>query len=132
MRHRVGSRKLGRDSSHRTALLRNMCASLIQYEKITTTEAKAKEVRSQVEHLITLAQRGDLHARRIVAARLFDQNAARKLFEIIAPKLAARTSGPGSHGGYTRLYHVGFRRGDAAAMARLELVPYDEPTPPAR
>ncbi len=128
MRHRIAGRKLSRHTSHRVALLKNMCASLIQYEQITTTEAKAKEVRGQVERLITLAQRGDLHSRRLVASRLFDQHATRKLFDIIAPKYAARSKGPGSSGGYTRLYHIGFRKGDAAPVARLELIPYDDAT----
>ncbi len=126
MRHRMAGRRLSRPSDHRSALLRNMSASLIQYEKITTTEAKAKEVQSHVEKLITLAQRGDLHARRLVYSRLFDLGAAQKLFDIIAPKFAARTSGPGSAGGYTRLYHLGFRKGDAAPLARLELVAYED------
>lgn len=132
MRHGIGHRKLNRSTPHRMAMLRNMCASLIQYEHITTTEARAKEVRSEVEHLITLAKRGDLHARRQVAAQLFDQGATRKLFDVIAPKYAARTSGPGSNGGYTRIYHIGIRKGDASRIARLELVPYDEPGTPAR
>ena len=132
MRHRKGYRKLGRPTDHRLALLRNLCASLIHYEQITTTEAKAKELRGEVERLITIAKRGDLHSRRLVSARLFDQRAARKLFDIIAPKYAARTSGPASNGGYTRIYHMGFRQGDAAPLARIELLPYDEPAAPAR
>ena len=132
MRHGIGHRKLNRPTPHRKAMLRNMCASLIQYEHITTTEARAKEVRGEVEHLISVARRGDLHARRQVAAELFDEGAARKLFDVIAPKYAGRTSGPGSNGGYTRLYHIGIRKGDASRIARLELVPYDEPAVPAR
>lgn len=126
MRHRIAGRRLSRKTDHRSALLKNMCASLIQFEKITTTEAKAKEVRSQVEKLITIAQRRDLAARRLVISRLFDEHAARKLFDVIAPKLAAKTSGAGSAGGYTRLYHIGFRKGDNAPIARLELVSYDD------
>jgi large subunit ribosomal protein L17 len=132
MRHRIGHRKLNRPTAHRIAMLRNMCASLIQYEHITTTEARAKEVRSAVERLIGVASRGDLHARRQVAAKLYDEGAARKLFDVIAPKYAARTSGSGSNGGYTRIYHIGIRKGDASRISRLELVPYDEPTAPAR
>jgi large subunit ribosomal protein L17 len=132
MRHGIGHRKLNRPTAHRMSMLRNMCASLIQYEHITTTEARAKEVRGEVEHLITLAKRGDLHARRMVAAVLYDEGATRKLFDVIAPKYAARTSGPGSNGGYTRIYHIGIRKGDASRMARLELVPYDEAVAPAR
>lgn len=131
MRHRLGHRKLNRPTPHRMAMLRNMCASLIQYEHITTTEARAKEVRSEVERLITIACRGDLHARRLVSARLFDQGASRKLFEVIAPKYAARTSGPASNGGYTRIYHIGVRKGDASRIARLELMPYDDAAPAA-
>jgi large subunit ribosomal protein L17 len=132
MRHGIGHRKLNRPTAHRISMLRNMCASLIQYEHITTTEARAKEVRAEVEHLITTAKRGDLHARRMVAAELYDEGAARKLFDVIAPKYAARTAGPGTNGGYTRIYHIGLRKGDASRMARLELVPYDEPAAPAR
>ena len=132
MRHRIGHRKLNRPTPHRKAMLRNLCASLIQYEHVTTTEARAKEVRGEVEHLISIARRGDLHARRQVAAELYDEGAARKLFDVIAPKYAARTSGSGSNGGYTRLYHIGIRKGDASRIARLELVPYDEPAAPAR
>ena len=132
MRHGIGHRKLNRATPHRIAMLRNMCASLIQYEHITTTEARAKEVRAEVEQLITIAKRGDLHARRMVLAELYDEGAARKLFDVIAPKFAAKTSGPGSNGGYTRIYHIGIRKGDASRIARLELVPYDEPTTPAR
>jgi large subunit ribosomal protein L17 len=132
MRHRIGHRKLNRATPHRMAMLRNLCASLIQYEHITTTEARAKEVRGEVEHLISVARRGDLHARRQVAAQLYDEGAARKLFDVIAPKYAARTSGPGSNGGYTRMYHIGIRKGDASRIARLELVPYDEPAAPVR
>lgn len=132
MRHRIAHRKLNRPTAHRKSMLRNMCASLIQFEHITTTEARAKEVRSEVEHLISVAQRGDLHARRQVEAELYDQGATRKLFDVIAPKYAARTSGAGSNGGYTRLYHIGVRKGDASRIARLELVPYDEPVAPTR
>jgi large subunit ribosomal protein L17 len=127
VRHRLAGRRLSRPTPQRVSLLRNLAAALIQYEQITTTEAKAKEVRSYAERLITVAKRGDLQARRLVAARLYDQRATRKLFDVIAPKYAAKTAGPASQGGYTRLYHVGFRKGDAAALARLELVPYEEP-----
>lgn len=129
MRHRIAQRKLGRPTDHRVSMLRNMCASLIQYEHITTTEAKAKEVRSIVEKLITLAKRRDLHARRLVRARLYDEGAARKLVDIIAPGYASLQTGPGSKGGFTRIYHLGFRKGDAAPLARLELVSYQPPTP---
>jgi len=132
MRHGIGHRKLNRPTAHRMAMLRNMCASLIQFEHISTTEARAKEVRGEVEHLISVARRGDLHARRLVSAVLYDEGAVRKLFDVIAPKYAARTSGPGSNGGYTRLYHIGLRKGDASRIARLELVPYDEPAAAAR
>ncbi len=127
MRHRYAHRKLGRYSHHRMSMLRTMCASLLQYEHITTTEAKAKEVQPMVEKLITTAKRGDLHSRRLVLAQLYDEGAARKLCDIIAPAYASLQNGSASHGGYTRIYHIGFRKGDAAPLVRLELVPYPPP-----
>jgi len=116
MRHRVGQRKLGRPTSHRKALLRNQATDLFRYEKIKTTEPKAKEVRAFAERLITLAKRGDLHARRQVIATLYDVQIAHKLVDELAPRFADR------QGGYVRLLHLGPRRGDAAPMAQLELV----------
>ena len=125
MRHRVAHRKLGRTTEHRLALLRNQAQELLRHERIKTTVAKAKELRPFVERLITVAKRGiadgaegsrALHARRIVARDLADRVVARKLFETIAPRFAARP------GGYTRLLRVGFRRGDASEVAQVELV----------
>lgn len=109
-------RKLGRNSSNRKALFRSILSSFIKHERIETTVTKAKEVSSHVAKLITLAKRGDLHARRQVLAVLVDEEATRKLFDEIAPKYAER------QGGFTRIYRVGPRRGDAAEMAIIELV----------
>jgi len=109
-------RKLGRNSSNRKALFRSILSSFIKHERIETTVTKAKEVGSHVAKLITLAKQGDLHARRQVLAVLVDEEATRKLFDEIAPKYAER------QGGFTRIYRVGPRRGDAAEMAIIELV----------
>ena len=109
-------RKLGRNSSNRKALFRSILSSFIKHERIETTVTKAKEVSSLVAKLITLAKQGDLHARRQVLAVLVDEEATRKLFDEIAPKYAER------QGGFTRIYRVGPRRGDAAEMAIIELV----------
>ncbi|MBM2809361.1 MAG: RplQ [Chloroflexi bacterium] len=115
MRHLHGKRKLGRPSGHRTALLRNQATDLFRYERLRTTEPKAKELRAVAEHLITLAKRGDLHARRQIIARLYDVNIANKLVDELAPRFADKT------GGYVRLLHLGSRRGDSAPMAQIEL-----------
>lgn len=112
----MGYRKLGRNSSARKALFRSILTSFFRYERIETTEAKAKEISGLAEQLVTLAKRGDLSARRMVIARLMDEEVARKLFDEIAPKYTDR------QGGYTRIYKLGNRRGDAAPMAILELV----------
>lgn len=109
-------RKLGRNSSNRKALFRSILSSFIKHERIETTVTKAKEVSCHVAKLITLAKQGDLHARRQVLAVLVDEEATRKLFDEIAPKYAER------QGGFTRIYRVGPRRGDAAEMAIIELV----------
>ena len=109
-------RKLGRDSSARKALFRGMLTSFFQYDRIETTEAKAKELRGLADQMITLAKRGDLHARRQVLAYLMDEEVVKKLFDEIAPKYAER------QGGYTRILKIGPRRGDAAPMVILELV----------
>ena len=125
MRHRVAHRKLGRVTEHRVAMLRNQATALIRYEHIETTVPKAKELRPFVERLITIAKRGvaagdakagSLHARRLVAAHIQDRDVVGKLFETIAPRFAERP------GGYTRILRVGFRRGDAAEIAHVELV----------
>jgi large subunit ribosomal protein L17 len=116
MRHRKKGRNLSRSPSHRKALLRNMAMSLFQHERITTTTARAKELRPYAERLITLAKRGDLHARRLAARRITDRDVLGKLFEDIAPRYAERP------GGYTRILKLGNRKGDAAEMALIELV----------
>lgn len=109
-------RKLGRDSSARKALFRGMLTSLFQHDRIETTEAKAKEIRGLAEKMITLAKRGDLHARRQVLAYIMDEDVVRKLFSDIAPKYEGR------QGGYTRVIKTGLRKGDAAPLAIIELV----------
>jgi ribosomal protein L17 len=119
MRHKVGHRKLQRTSSHRAALLRNMSAALIKHEQITTTTAKARELRPYVEKLITLAKRGGLSNRRLAHARLLDDTQLVKLFDELAPRYASRA------GGYTRIIKAGFRASDAAPIAVIELVDRD-------
>ena len=109
-------RKLGRNSSNRKALFRSILSSFFKHERIETTVTKAKEVSKHAAKLITLAKRGDLHARRLVMAELVDEEATRKLFNEIAPKYADR------QGGFTRIDKVGPRRGDAAEMAIIELI----------
>ena len=109
-------RKLGRNSSNRKALFRSILSSFFKHERIETTVTKAKEVSKHAAKLITLAKRGDLHARRLVMAELVDEEATRKLFNEIAPKYADR------QGGFTRIYKVGPRRGDATEMAIIELI----------
>ena len=109
-------RKLGRNSSNRKALFRSILSSFFKHERIETTVTKAKEVSKHAAKLITLAKRGDLHARRLGMAELVDEEATRKLFNEIAPKYADR------QGGFTRIYKVGPRRGDAAEMAIIELI----------
>lgn len=109
-------RKLGRDSSARKALFRGMLTSFFQYDRIETTEAKAKELRGLADQMITLAKRSDLHARRQVLAYLMDEDVVKKLFDEIAPKYADR------QGGYTRVIKLGLRKGDAAPLALIELV----------
>ena len=119
MRHANGHRRLNRTSSHRKAMFANMAGSLIEHEQIKTTLPKAKELRPIVEKLITLAKRGDLHARRLAAARLNDEALAKKLFDVLGPRYAGR------QGGYTRILKAGFRYGDMAPMAIIELVERD-------
>ena len=119
MRHRVGGRKLQRTSSHRAALFRNMAAALIKHEQITTTTAKAKELRPYVEKLVTLAKRGGLSNRRLAQSRLMDDAQLVKLFDVIAPRYADR------NGGYTRVIKAGIRASDASPMAVIEFVHRD-------
>lgn len=111
-----GYRKLGRDSAHRKAMLRNLVTDLLREGRIQTTEHRAKEARRQAEKMITLGKRGDLHARRQAMAYIFDESVVSKLFEEIAPKYADR------QGGYTRILKLGPRQGDAAEVVFLELV----------
>lgn len=119
MRHGIGKRKLQRTSSHRIAMLRNMAASLIKHEQITTTLPKARELRPYVEKLITLAKRGGLSNRRLAMARMMDETQLAKLFDTLAPRYADRA------GGYTRVLKAGFRASDAAPMGIIELVDRD-------
>jgi large subunit ribosomal protein L17 len=119
MRHRVGGRKLQRTSSHRAALFRNMAAALIKHEQITTTLAKAKELRPYTEKLVTLAKKGGLSNRRLAHARLLDDAQLVKLFDVIAPRYADRA------GGYLRIVKAGIRMSDAADMAIIEFVDRD-------
>jgi large subunit ribosomal protein L17 len=119
MRHRIAGRKLQRTSSHRTAMFRNMAAALIKHEQITTTTAKAKELRPYVEKLITLAKKGGLSNRRLAHSRLLDDTQLVKLFDTLATRYAARP------GGYIRIVKAGTRASDSAAMAIIELVDRD-------
>src|SRR5579872_5596263 len=125
MRHRVAHRKLGRVTEHRIAMLRNQATALLRHEHLTTTVPRAKELRPFVERLITIAKRGVangeangkvLHARRLVMHDLQDREVVGKLFDTLAPRFAARP------GGYTRLLRLGFRKGDSAEVAQVELV----------
>jgi large subunit ribosomal protein L17 len=116
MRHRQSGKRLGRNTSHRKAMLCNMVTSLLEHEKITTTDARAKELRPIAEKLITLAKRGDLHARRLVTEVVRDRKTVAKLFERIAPRFADRP------GGYTRIIKLGHRLGDNAALSMISLV----------
>jgi large subunit ribosomal protein L17 len=125
MRHRVSHRKLGRVTEHRIAMLRNQASALLKYEHIETTMPKAKELRPFVERIITLAKRGlaageanarTLHARRLVLRDIQDRDVVSKLFDTIAPRFEARP------GGYTRILRLGYRRGDSAEIAQIELI----------
>ncbi len=119
MRHGQTHRKLGRKSQHRTAMFANMAAALIKHEQISTTLPKAKELRPIVERLVTLAKRGDLHARRQAISTVRDETQVKKLFAAIAERYKTR------QGGYTRVLKAGFRHGDMAAMAIIEFVDRD-------
>jgi large subunit ribosomal protein L17 len=119
MRHGYARRKLGRTSAHRTAMFANMSASLIKHEQIVTTLPKAKELRPFVEKLVTLAKKGDLHARRMAISKVRDVEQVGKLFSMLGPRYKAR------NGGYIRVLKAGFRHGDNAAMAVIEFVDRD-------
>lgn len=116
MRHRAKGRQLSRTASHKKALLRNLATSLFAHGQVVTTQAKAKELRPYAERLITLARRGDLHARRLVERRIKDRDTVGRLFREIGPRFAARP------GGYTRILKLGHRPGDGADLARIELI----------
>src|SRR6516164_11148164 len=125
MRHRVAHRKLGRVTEHRIAMLRNQATALLRHEHLTTTVPRAKELRPFVERIITIAKRGvakgaanghSLNARRLVMQDLQDRDVVSKLFDTLAPRFAERP------GGYTRLLRIGYRRGDSAEVAQVELV----------
>ena len=119
MRHRNAHRKLGRTTSHRLAMFKNMAAALIKHEQITTTLPKAKELRPYVEKLVTLAKKGGLSNRRLAHARLEDDAQLVKLFDVLAPRYEGRA------GGYVRIMKAGFRHSDAAPMAVIEFVDRD-------
>ena len=116
MRHRKAGRKLNRTATHRAALFASLAAALIKHEQIVTTLPKAKELRRVADPLVTLAKRGNLHARRLAFARLRDEAIVAKLFGTLGPRYAERP------GGYTRILKVGHRKGDAAEMSLIELV----------
>ncbi len=120
MRHNMKGRKLNRTSAHRKALLANMAAALIKHEQITTTLPKAKELRPYVEKLVTLSKRGDLHARRLAVSSVRDESMVQKLFSTLSERYQSR------NGGYIRVLKAGFRYGDNAPLAIIELVDRDE------
>ena len=119
MRHRNAGRKLNRTATHRSALFASLATALIQHEQIVTTLPKAKDLRRVADRLITLAKKGDLHARRLAFARIRDEAMVAKLFDTLGPRYAKRP------GGYTRVMKAGFRYGDSAPMAVIELVDRD-------
>lgn len=116
MRHRVAGRKFSRPTDHRLMMYRNLVTDLLRYEKVDTTEAKAKEMRGMAEKIITLGKEGGLHSRRRALAFVTDKKVAEKLFDELGPRYASRP------GGYTRITRLGRRHGDGAPMARIELV----------
>jgi large subunit ribosomal protein L17 len=116
MRHLNQGRKLGRTTAHRKAMMRNMVTSLLEHERIVTTEPKAKELRRVADKMVTLGKRGTLHARRQALRVIRSNIVVRKLFDDVAPRFGDRK------GGYTRILHLGYRAGDAASMAIIELV----------
>ena len=116
MRHKVATFKVGRSGAHRRAMLANMATSLFANGQIETTLVKAKELRRYAEKLITIGKKGDIHNRRLAFAKLHSRDAVKHLFDVVAPEYAER------NGGYTRIYKLGFRRGDAAEMCLIQLV----------
>ena len=116
MRHNKSGKRLGRNSSHRSAMLRNMVTSLLEHEKITTTDSRAKELRKLAERMITLGKRGDLHARRQALEVIRDRKVVGKLFDMVGPRYKDRP------GGYTRIIKLGVRLGDNATLSQIELV----------
>ncbi len=119
MRHGIKQRKLGKTSTHRAAMLANMAAALVKHEQIVTTLPKARELRPFLEKLITLAKKGGLANRRLAISRMRDETQVRKMFDVLAPRYASRS------GGYCRILKAGFRYGDAAPIAIIELVDRD-------
>jgi large subunit ribosomal protein L17 len=119
MRHKKLGRRFSRDSGHRQAMFSNMAAALIRHEQIVTTLAKAKDLKRVIDKYITLAKRGDLNSRRLAASRLRDEDMAKKLFDTLAPRYKNRA------GGYSRVVKAGFRYGDSAPRAVIELVDRD-------
>ncbi|RJP60359.1 MAG: 50S ribosomal protein L17 [Deltaproteobacteria bacterium] len=126
MRHQKAGRKLGRTSSHRKAMFRNMLTSLFEHEKIETTDAKAKELRKIAEKIVTLGKKGDLHSRRQVLRVISDKKIAKNLFDQIAPRYQSR------NGGYTRIFKVGRRHGDNAPLSLIELIPEENVQKPKK
>ena len=126
MRHRVHGRHLGRDTAHRLSLYRNLVTDLLRYERIVTTEAKAKEIRPMAEKVITLGRRGDLHARRQALKFVYDPSVVKKVFDDIGPRMATRP------GGYLRITGMEPRKGDGARMATIELVDFVDAPPTPR
>ena len=120
MQHRRLGRRFSRDSGHRQAMLSNLAASLVRHEQIVTTLAKAKDLKRVMDKYITLAKRGDLNSRRLAAARMRDEAMVKKLFETLGPRYKSRS------GGYTRVLKAGYRYGDSAPVAVIELVERDE------
>ena len=116
MRHGIGGRQFGRPSDQRLAMYKTLITDLLHYDKIQTTEAKAKEIQAQVEKLVTLAKRGDLHSRRLVGARVNDPKVVDKLFTVLGPRFAGRA------GGYTQIIKTGPRKGDGAPMALIRFM----------
>lgn len=121
MKHGINGRKFGRDTNHRKAMLRNLATSLITHGRIITTLPKAKDIKPFVEKLITRAKNKSLHNIRIIDGVLYTEEAKKRLFDVISPKLATR------NGGYTRIYKYGFRKGDAGARAIIEIIDCYEP-----